>query len=347
MKAIIHAGMPKTGSSSIQQTLMKKCPEDWVYPGRNKGNMGRQLMLMFEDEPWTATAFVNQGASREDVLRQKKIASEQLGRTLKAAAKAGKNTIFSAERLFNVNRRTVGRLHAYYADLGYEQSLLCYIRQPVSFMTSAFQQNLKGGLPNLFNFDNLYKPYRGRIEKFDTVFGRENVILKAFEKDALTGGDVVVDFYAELGHELPPGEANRVNETLSLPAVALLYAQRVLGNGFQRGFAGAGRSNEMLVSALATIPGPKPQLSRELVAPIFKENAEDIRWLETRVGIDVLDNPDDEGPEAIRGHEHLLQDAHANRDAIDALLDAELARDGDGPRDHLVREFRALRKILK
>lgn len=345
MDVIIHPGMPKTGSSSIQQTLVGLQPEGWAYPASGTGNMGRELMLMFEDAPWTATAFTQQGLNREEIeARRDKVAGE-LTAALTAAAAAGQNTVFSAERIFNVPEPVVTRLRDYYVGLGFTPRVVAYVRRPVSFMQSAFQQNLKTDNPGLFHPGNLYPHYRRGFATLDRVFGRENVTLKLFDKDSLAGGDAVIDFYAEMGHDLPASQVIRVNETLSLPAVALLYAQRQLGGGMPRGFKRAGQANAAFIAALAKLEGPKPQFSHGLLDPILDRFAGDLEWLEKRVGVPVIDRPEVDGPDAIGGHDDLLALADAHADSLHALLQDELQREGPEPRDRLRRALEALRGI--
>lgn len=346
MEVIIHPGMPKTGSSSIQKTLVNHPVTDWVVPARNSGNMGRELILLFEDEPWNAPAFTIQGVSREEVLSRKEKLLEQLTEQLRKAARQGLNTVFSAERIFNVPEHVVTRLRDFYLDLGFRPRVVGYVRQPVSFMQSAFQQNLKTDTPGLLEPKNLMPAYRRGFEKLDKVFGQENVSLKLFNPGTLRGGDVVVDFFAEMGTDLPSEHAVRVNESLSLEACALLFAQRTLGTGLERGFRTAGRSNARFVEALSVIGKRKLRFSRSFVEPILDRYRPELLWMEERLGVGLLDLPEADGDGMIKSADDLIEEALRHIEAVDALNQKVVSTDFGNDRENLLGKLEMLRQLV-
>jgi hypothetical protein len=94
---------------------------------------------------------------------------------------------------------------------------------------------------------------------------------------------VVQDFATHLGATLEDGDVQRVNESISMQALALLYAYRKYGEGY-----GVGRQavseNNALIRKLAELKGHKLRFSPDLVRPVLKANRADIAWMEERLG---------------------------------------------------------------
>lgn len=345
MELLIHPGMPKTGSSSIQKTLLSRPPDNWFVPARNSGNMGRDLILLFEDRPWEAPTFKIQGWSKEEIISQKEDRSEELKRQLSSAASAGLDTVFTAERLFNVTEEVIARLRDFYAEFGYSARVVGYVRKPVSFMQSAFQQNVKTDHPGLLEPKNLFPQYCRGFQKFDTVFGRENVKLKLFDPGSLIGADVVADFYHELGVGIAPEDTIRVNESLSLEACALLFAQRTLGRGFAKGFRGAGKANADFVDALSSIGSRRLEFSRSFVEPMIEQYNDDLRWIERRLGVDILDLPRDDEPGMIGSADDLIQEALSKTQDVECLIQELISKSFESEQQELLSKLELLRKM--
>ena len=82
------------------------------------------------------------------------------------------------------------RLADFYRKLGYQPRVVAYVKRPISFMQSAFQQRIKTNLRRLDVASGLWPKYRDRLEKMDEIFGRENVDLHVFDSSTLIKGDV-------------------------------------------------------------------------------------------------------------------------------------------------------------
>ena len=200
-------------------------------------------------------------------------------------------------------------------------------------MASSFQQRLKGGFER-FDPAEFYPRYR-RLEVFDSVLGRERVSLWKFDPARFPEGDVVRDFCARLGIEIAPDDVVRVNESLSLPAMSILFAYRVHGPGYGEG-PQAVRENWALARALQDVPGAKFRFHESAVAPVLEDNREDL-------GLDRGPAWGGAAPrvvrtEGVRSGEELLA---IDRAAVSALIAAvetrlgvELPRIGDRGNRH-------------
>lgn len=265
MEAIIHPGMHKTGTSSIQATLMALKPTGFVYPDVPTGNMTAIMVSMFQDKPEEFHGFKANGLTTERMAEIRGENYEIMERCLSDGIEKSRNAIFTSEHISAASKDSVVRLHSFFKERGYSPKIIAYVRKPLSFMESAFQQMLKANLKNLNDKTLLWPDYRGRFEKLDEIFGSENVQLTIFDSKRLQGGDVCTDFFQKIGINLEPTQIVRVNEGLSLLASALLFSQRNLGEGFVQGFKGAALKNNAFISTLSRIPGERLRFKRSLV----------------------------------------------------------------------------------
>jgi len=189
---IIHAGMHKTGSTSIQHTFNKLDGDRVDIPPRR----GVDCNI------WFYELFVRPAEFPE--IRAQKIAKYRLFlRTLerRRSGRALRPLLISGEGMSYDHKRAEKGLIAMAEYLrehsGEDVRVIAYVRPPRSFMSSWFQQKSRGTIRNFMidpdarrwqTVPNAYWPrYRVRFEKFDTIFGRENVTLKPFQRERLEG----------------------------------------------------------------------------------------------------------------------------------------------------------------
>jgi hypothetical protein len=288
VKIIIHVGMHKTGSSSIQHTFARLQHPDLEYIEWNSGgNHSALFVLLFEDADKLAGYHAFKARGPEFIRKLPALREEWRARVSTQLAGAGdKTVIFSAEDISGPRFKNASqRLHDFFAGWSNDISVIGYARPPAGFMASAFQQRLKGGnTPDLFS-GGASPTYRARFEKIDRIFGRDDVRLRGFAPNSLLNGDVVQDFAHEIGvGPLKEDQIIRANESLSLEAVALLYVQRKMGQGFVQGFNGAPAANNTFIARLATIGTRKFAFSPQMLAPLLEKERADIAWMEDRLG---------------------------------------------------------------
>jgi len=288
---IIHAGMHKTGSSSIQKTLYQQNGNGFDYLPWRVANHSGLFSLMFEGNPGQAVGLKRKGI---DLEAAKKLTdqwggkmSEVLGK--RAADKVAHPAIFSAEFISSASEDSVRRLADYMRKFDSDIRVVAYVRPPVSFMTSAFQQRMKRRDAHNFKNLRLWPNYKERFEKLDDVFGRENVTLKLFKSHNMKGGDVVLDFAGEAGINLSSSDVVRANEAMSLEAVALLDTfirnSKLLSVNEKESGAKIRRFQKHIMQ----IGGRKFVLDETLTDPIIAANRVDLDWIEERLGIPALD----------------------------------------------------------
>lgn len=345
MKIVIHAGMHKTGSSSIQDYFFKTTFESVSYARWTSSNHCALFVLLFEDDVrlYSYHGFKARGpefCARLPELRQKWFAA--LTENLEQSRH--QTFIFSAEDISGPSfGEAADRMITFFQRWTSEISLVAYVRSPLSFAASAFQQRLKGGAKTL-SINNLWPSYRARFGMLEDRVGRDNVHLRLYDRESLVGGDVVIDFASVLGLDLTGAETPESNSSLSAEATALLFAQRSLGEGFVAGFSGAHAANEAFIDALRHIGSSKLTFADEIWAPVLEKNKDDLEWIEQRLGLSMRDKQDPRAI-AISSEDDLLKLAARSYGDLERLLIAGIQNSERQPLKKTVLALDLLRKL--
>ena len=322
MRVVVHMGMHKTGTTSVQKYFHHTPLPGVSYVTSHGSNHSRLFLLMFADPAHVATqgAFTEDGPEAVARLSQERTEAQQaVEAQLHALAGTGHTVIFSAEQIsappFSEAR---ARMHGFFRGFTDDLTAVGYVRAPLSYAVSAFQQRLRGPQPLDPQALCLLPRYRVRFQQMDALFGRANVHLGRFAPAALRGGDVVSDFAHRIGVTLPGPPPARSNESLSLEATALLYMHRVLGVGRITGVPGALRINRDFDTLLRGIGRTRFTFAPALWEPVLQSRQADLDWIRARLG-DPLDDAPPAG-QAVAGPADLLAIAERQGPALEALL---------------------------
>jgi len=303
MKCILHFGMQKTGSTSIQSSLYHAClNEGFRYVNFGQPNSSMFLATAFLPKPEDFYANKRRGLSGEFLVERRDELRKSL---LKQLYECDEQTlIISAEDLTNMEHKALVDLRNFIGQFTQDIDVVGYIRAPKSFMESSLQERIKHGRSR-FHIEQIFPMYKQRFEKFDKIFGRDHTFFWPFEPKTFPSGDVVLDFCSRIGLDFPAESVRRVNESLNLPAIKLLYAYRKYGPGY--GVADdAVRSNARLLHALQALPGLRLRLSHRLVEPLTEKYRDEIDWMESRLGHSLAEKIEPQGEQSISTESDLL-----------------------------------------
>ena len=301
-RCIIHIGMPKTGSTSVQQSLRRFADDNFVYPElTDSPNHILPVLALFTKD--AVRHFNHRLRDPKEIAAYCEAAPAIMKRAIEESR--GRNLIISAENIGSMKPEGLRSMRDYFLSYFDEISVVGYVRSPAGYMISAFQQRVKQGSQPSFNPDVMYRPYGRSFSKLDNVFGRERVQLWKFDPGQFPGGCVVRDFCARVGISSPPARIVRRNDALSRQAVCLLYAYRkFLGNRTVREIDWHGRLLGRLVAGLGN---DKFRLSPELIRPLIEKNRADIEWMEARLGQSLREELGQYQPGDIRDEADLLR----------------------------------------
>lgn len=307
MEALLHIGMHKTGTTSIQRTLgsLPSLGERHFYVDLGPPNHSVPLFQMFALAPHTHPALARRGVSAEQARAEGAALRESVSAQLRAAG-PHRTPVFSGEDMSSTSVEILRGLRDFLAAHGYRAAVRAYVRPAAGFISSSFQQRLKVE-PIRFSAEDNYPGYRRRFEPVESVFGRDAIRYWLFDPAQLAGGNAVTDFCQRCGLPLPPPEAIvRANESLSRTAVALLYLQKHHAPPEEPG-PEAVRLLRRIQRVLQGIAGPRFVLGAALVEPVLREHAGDLAWMTERLPGADLGGLAQEGPEAVQSEAHLIE----------------------------------------
>jgi len=271
---IIHIGMHKTGSSSIQKTLDTNLNDkDFEYASLGPSNHSGIIQKVFLKNSKRKSSIHNFNSN--NISEYRKILIDNF------SIFSEKTMILSAEGIINLD---VNELHDFklFLDEYFESiKIVGYIRTPASYMNSAFQQKIKAGFRE-FDLNKVHPRYKFKFEKFDLVFGKDNVYFWKFNPKIFPSNDVVLDFCDKLHIKINPKNTIRVNESLSKESTQLLYSFNKFSNLENNYFSHAKKRNH-LINLIRTLGKTPFKLSNKLLNPILEQNMNHTKWMEERL----------------------------------------------------------------
>ncbi|MBC9252892.1 hypothetical protein A9179_21720 [Pseudomonas alcaligenes] len=304
---IIHIGMHKTGSTSIQHSLDGFQDERFSFA--SLGNSPNHSYAVYD-------LFTRDGERGFfDAAPQAQVIEAHERQLRQAIADTGqRDLIISGEQISSMHPNAIKRLHDFLATHFETLRVVSYVRPPASYLASAFQQRLKKRNPT-FEPLRLYRSYRDTFGKFDEIFGAEQVTLWKFEPSILHNRCAVSDFCQRLAIALPSARIRTENESLSRQLVGLLYVYRKYAPQLAESLQI--EEVEALNRRLLTTWSDRFALSPELTQAIHQHFAEDIGWMEDRLGQSLQEQPRST-PYAVNSEADLI---HTAGETLEELCD--------------------------
>lgn len=280
----LHIGMRKTGSTALQHAFAGYDNEHALYPELLGYRYHTEPLLCFFHKRWRLLVKDRIEMGRGDGSLTRSDVSVALKQ---AAREAGENRtlILSSEALSErLTEHDVNKLKGWSERFYRDAVVIGYVRSPLSFANSAFQQSLMASRDARFAVQ-VYD-YAGNFEHWFDIFGEDKVTLQHFSRSALVDGDIVKDFAAKLDIEAPKSRV--LHHAQSLETNALLYA-------FTRQFAGGDAldmrlAKKLLLKNCRFEDAPPMRLSQDLVRKQLGE--ETLAWAKKRMGPEFLDEDD-------------------------------------------------------
>ncbi|EHT7878492.1 hypothetical protein KXN11_000524 [Campylobacter coli] len=245
MTTYVHIGTEKTGTTSIQEFLYI-----------NKSIIQKQNYFFAQSigikNHWDL-AFLGYSLNKKDsyilnnslwnfqAIKQHK---KNIFSKIKDEVKFNHKIIFSSELLQSrlTRKREIVKLYTFFKKIGFTNiKVICYIRDANEMLRSLLSEAIKweeidsfelkeekeeyklGYKKNLFHFHHICN-HKQTLQWWGEVFGKENLIVRLFDKNEFYQGDLLKDFIHSIGLEwddefiIPPKQ----NESLDLLGIDLL-----------------------------------------------------------------------------------------------------------------------------
>ncbi|WP_193085925.1 hypothetical protein [Halomonas sp. FME65] len=280
---IIHVGTHKTGTSAIQASLYNSRDNMRLhYFDFGEPNHSHVITSLFLKKP--DDYHFHRKQARDASFVNSYIDKWKAELCLQISSSNKDRFLISAEDLCTLKAEELLEMKAFFDEFFFSIKIICYLRPPVSYMQSFFQQRLKGGVIDL-DFERLYPNYQNLVVKFFDVFGESQCEFVKFSPEGLLSGDVVIDFINRINEE---GSVDpvRVNERMSAEATALLFIHRRFKEPIEPSVS-AVNHNKRILRLIERFGSKKFLFGESFYNFVENKKHYDIDWLEKAIGFSM------------------------------------------------------------
>ena len=273
----LHIGMPKTATTSLQEYFYLNtkvmASRYKLHYAKSAGTKNHLKMAAYAAPENTRdlldAVMANSNSARETFF--KKFRSEAI-----AVINKGGHLLVSNEHMASrvSEPETLKALKLLTEGLGAKVKIIIYLRRQDKYMFSSYSTWIKSGGSGKFKSDRYRQKkfdYTALLEKWAKVFGKENLIVRPFEKSRWRGGTIYADFMSIFGIDnLSQFQDIPVSANASLDRAQLVFLAKFNKN--VAAFEGDKR-NELRGDIVELLEGmsttDKIQLSKEEVGNII------------------------------------------------------------------------------
>jgi len=154
----IHAGMSKTGTTSIQgafRSNSKALLKQGFFYGTNSNHFQVSLAFSNPKSRLTTTSYFIAGLNRRQAIKRSKVYIDN--NIAQATEASAPNLVFSSEFIFAAGANEIGEMVKHFQQYAKNVRLVIYVRDPMGRAVSQFQQQVKVGRRTLTHFDGMDK----------------------------------------------------------------------------------------------------------------------------------------------------------------------------------------------
>ena len=209
--------MHKTGSSSVQEALACLRSDEFIYCDLMHPNHSMAFYTLFSKNYLNYHEWQKQGLGVDEIIQRREEYLQIFNKHLDG--REYQKLIFSAESISLLKDDEKKDLITFFKDHGCEINIICYVRDPLSFAYSSFQQDIKSGS---INIKERYSPnYLLRIDEFKKNPLINKLIVRNFNQ--LKDDNIVSDFFNLLGIEDTHKRDFFSNKSLSISALKIIF----------------------------------------------------------------------------------------------------------------------------
>lgn len=285
-EVIFHVGLPKTGTTYIQEML-----------AFNRDMLSSHNIRYHQIDSakcachwWFATNFfdkaedyapVKNAINNEISIEELRIRGHKSESSLAYEVMNYDSVILSAEQFFFLPERVLRKIKSFFFELGVSVKIVVYIRNFYELAVSELNQKVKMGMGSLKELQNDLPVFnvKKNLETYVSVFGKNAINLKNFSELVERDVDIADDFLSNFSSNT--FELAKIKEYSN---TSLSYkALRIIDNVNLRGFDAPAHSKvrDCLIESLALLDGEKFIPSKEAFKKLGRKIEADLEFLNT------------------------------------------------------------------
>lgn len=302
---IVHIGMPKTGSTAIQEYFFtRKIVSNVSYANLSESNHSGRVVSSFIDNPQSYQYIYKSNISDILLFKEKNLAMLEEGfLTHKTNIE-----LISGEDIYHMPTMSPLALVRFknFLDNFFEEVLIiAYVRPVSSFLSSAFQQLVKYHDLGDFSVNKIYHRY-SNFKAFFDVFGEENVKLFLFSPQNFPNNDIVIDFCNRINANCDVLEKVSVNETVPKSTIAVLFCYHYHSKSKSNFGLKKSSLDILLVELLSNLKSDKFRFSGQFIWRAITANQEDYDWIVSVMGEEFKETPESLSAEGVDSEDELM-----------------------------------------
>ncbi len=212
MNLFLHIGTEKTGTTTLQRffSINKEALLDLDYCFPNEKGNNHTFLTTYAAENFDKVKDlliyqnIDQSTSQEDFRFE---IEDYLLKIVSNKKSKEKTLILTNEHCSSrlKTKHEISLLKKLFDKVGLNTKVIIYLRRQDEYLSSLYSTYIKtGGTKNLLTFLNQNKKtYRFRyyeiLKLWSDIFGKKNIIIKIFEKEALLNSNIIHDFLRTIG----------------------------------------------------------------------------------------------------------------------------------------------------
>jgi hypothetical protein len=202
----LHIGTAKTGTTSIQNfmaTNRSGLQEQGIIYPRAAGRQSHPALAAYALKDGVSGKKLGRASRFLEAPQFREELRSELDRELRDSDAS--IIVFSTEQFTSpqLPESAIERAHEFCASYASRTKIIVYLRDQIDFLVSLFGHNIKGGGTRPFPFPlgaNMIgiMDYAALLEPWRKTFGRENMIVRRFERADYVDGDLLSDFGAQI-----------------------------------------------------------------------------------------------------------------------------------------------------
>ena len=264
---VIHSGMAKTGSSSIQHYLGNEVEalrqQEIFYPGWSPFNHSFELSALFRSDSRRGFYYRQFAPESENAWEAELNRLRERWLAFFESEKQG-TFVLSAESLEHFSPAELRALMAFVTPHFEDVRVILYVRHPLEAIKSRWQQAVKQlsepAHPDELLIDSKKQAGFGVLRRWSKVVSPDQLIVRPFDSSCFRGGTLLMDFFTTLGLPtgiLPGEEGAASNPSFGVNGTAFLLRHNarlpVYKNGATNPERGLAQSQELFYRLLRNV----------------------------------------------------------------------------------------------